>query len=324
MVNVEADALAGPLLAEKARRAGVVYSLAWGDQPALICEHVDWARACGFTVVAAGKGTRYEPHYHRSNPDNVWDILDKYLNITDRKSINPKMFNSFVDGTKSGIEMSAVCNATGLVPQSNGLGFPPASRFELAEVCKPRAAGGTLEKGGVTEVVSSVYRDGRDVPHHLALGTYVVIEGETDYARQCFTEYAMLPDSTGRYAALYRPIHMIGLELGISIASVALGGEPTGAPTGFRSDVVATAKRALKAGEVLDGEGGFCVWGRQVPAEQSLADGQLPLGLAQNVKLKRDIAEGAALKWSDVAYDPADAAVKIRREMEAAYGRQAA
>jgi predicted homoserine dehydrogenase-like protein len=324
MVNVEADALAGPLLAEKARRAGVVYSLAWGDQPALICEHVDWARACGFTVVAAGKGTRYEPHYHRSNPDNVWDILDKYLNITDRKSINPKMFNSFVDGTKSGIEMSAVCNATGLVPQSNGLGFPPASRFDLAEVCKPRAAGGTLEKGGVTEVVSSVYRDGRDVPHHLALGTYVVIEGETDYARQCFTEYAMLPDSTGRYAALYRPIHMIGLELGISIASVALGGEPTGAPTGFRSDVVATAKRALKAGEVLDGEGGFCVWGRQVPAEQSLADGQLPLGLAQNVKLKRDIAEGAALKWSDVAYDPADAAVKIRREMEAAYGRQAA
>ena len=129
MVNVEADALAGPLLARKARAANVVYSLAWGDQPALICEHVDWARAAGFKVIAAGKGTRYEPHYHRSNPDNVWDILDKYLNITDRKSINPKMFNSFVDGTKSGIEMTAVCNATGLVPQSEGLGFPPATRL---------------------------------------------------------------------------------------------------------------------------------------------------------------------------------------------------
>jgi predicted homoserine dehydrogenase-like protein len=319
MVNVEADALAGPLLAEKARRAGVVYSLAWGDQPALICEHVDWARTCGFTVVAAGKGTRYEPHYHRSNPDNVWDILDKYLNITDRKSINPKMFNSFVDGTKSGIEMTAVCNATGLVPQSEGLGFPPATRFELAEVCKPKADGGTLEKAGVTEVTSSVYRDGRDVPHHLALGTYVVIEGESDYARQCFKEYAMLPDRSGRYAALYRPIHMIGLELGVSIASAVLRGEPTGCPTGFRSDVVATAKRNLKAGEVLDGEGGFCLWGRQVPAKVSLRDGLLPLGLAQNVKLKRDIAEGEALKWTDVAYDPADAAVKIRREMEAVY-----
>jgi len=322
MVNVEADALAGPLLAERARRAGVVYSLAWGDQPALICEHVDWARACGFTVVAAGKGTRYEPHYHQSNPDNVWDILDRYLNITDRKSINPKMFNSFVDGTKSGIEMTAVCNATGLVPQSGGLSFPPASRFELAEVCKPRSAGGALEQAGVTEVVSSVYRDGRDVPHHLALGTYVTIEGESDYARQCFKEYAMLPDRSGKYAALYRPIHMIGLELGVSIASVALRGEPTGRPTGFRSDVVATAKRALKAGEVLDGEGGFCVWGRQVPAELSLAQSLLPLGLAQNVKLTRDVAEGAALKWSDVAHDPADAAVRIRREMEALFGGQ--
>jgi predicted homoserine dehydrogenase-like protein len=273
-------------------------------------------------VVAAGKGTRYEPHYHQSNPDTVWEILDKYLNISDRKSINPKMFNSFVDGTKSAIEMTAVCNATGLVPQSGGLAFPPASRFELAEVCKPKSAGGTLEKDGVTEVVSSVYRDGRDVPHHLALGTYVVIEGETDYARQCFKEYAMLPDQSGRYAALYRPIHMIGLELGISVASAALRKEPTGAPTGFRSDVVAVAKRNLKQGEILDGEGGFCVWGRQMPAERSLAEGWLPLGLAQNVKLNRDVAAGTPLRWSDVAYDPKDLAVKLRREMEVAFGRR--
>jgi len=323
MVNVEADALAGPMLAQRAKAAGVVYSLAWGDQPALICEHVDWARAAGFKVVAAGKGTRYEPHYHKSNPDNVWDILDKYLNITDRKSINPKMFNSFVDGTKSGIEMTAVCNATGLVPQSGGLRFPPATRFELAEICKPRSDDGTLEKAGVTEVTSSVYRDGRDVPHHLALGTYVVIEGETEYARRCFKEYAMLPDRSGKYAALYRPIHMIGLELGISVASAALRQEPTGAPTGFRSDVVATAKRALKAGEILDGEGGFCVWGRQTPAALSLAEGLLPLGLAHNVKLKGAIAEGAALRWDDVEIDVTDEAVKVRREMEKVFGPDA-
>ncbi|MDP2409882.1 MAG: flagellar biosynthesis protein FlgA [Pseudolabrys sp.] len=320
MVNVEADAVAGPLLARRALDAGVVYSLAWGDQPALICEHVDWARAAGFKVICAGKGTRYEPHYHQSNPDNVWDILDRYLAITDRNSINPKMFNSFVDGTKSGIEMTAVCNATGLVPQSGGLSFPPATRFELAEICKPKGEGGVLEKAGVTEVTSSVYRDGRDVPHHLALGTYVVIEGETDYARRCFKEYAMLPDSGGKYAALYRPIHMIGLELGISVASCALRHEPTGAPTGFRSDVVATAKRPLKAGEILDGEGGFCVWGKQTPAGVSLAGEMLPLGLAHDVKLLRDIPEGGALKWSDVAFDPDDVAVKVRREMETAFG----
>jgi predicted homoserine dehydrogenase-like protein len=322
MVNVEADAVAGPLLARRAREAGVVYSLAWGDQPALICEHVDWARACGFTVIAAGKGTRYEPSYHASTPDNVWDILDKYLRIEDRASINPKMFNSFVDGTKSGIEMTAVCNATGLVPQSEGLGFPPATRFELADVCKPASEGGTLEKAGVTEVVSSVYRDGSDVPHHLALGTYVVIEGDSEYARRCFKEYAMLPDRGGRYAALYRPIHMIGLELGISVASAALRREPTGAPTGFRSDVVATAKRDLKAGEMLDGEGGFCVWGRQTPADRSLDLGLLPLGLAHRVRLKGDIACGQPLRWADVDYDPDDFAVKTRREMETAFGRR--
>ena len=321
MVNVEADAVAGPLLARKAAGKGVVYSLAWGDQPALICEHVDWARAAGFKVICAGKGTRYEPHYHQSNPDTVWDILDKYLQIKDRNSINPKMFNSFIDGTKSGIEMTAVCNATGLLPQSDGLGFPPATRFELADICKPRAEGGTLEKAGVTEVTSSVYRDGKDVPHHLALGTYVVFEGETDYARRCFKEYAMLPDQSGKYAALYRPIHMIGLELGISVASAALRHEPTGAPTGFRSDVVATAKRDLKAGEMLDGEGGFCVWGKQTPASVSLERQLLPLGLAHNVKLNRDVRQGDALKWSDVAYDSNDTAVKVRREMEAAFGR---
>jgi predicted homoserine dehydrogenase-like protein len=322
MVNVEADALAGPLLARRAKEAGVVYSLAWGDQPALICEHVDWARTCGFTVVAAGKGTRYEPSYHASTPDTVWEILDKYLRIEDRSSINPKMFNSFVDGTKSGIEMTAVCNATGLMPQSGGLTFPPASRFELADVCKPATAGGALEAAGVTEVVSSVNRDGSDVPHHLAMGTYVVFEGDNEYARRCFKEYHLLPDRSGRYAALYRPVHMIGLELGISVASAALRREATGAPTGFRSDVVATAKRDLRKGEVLDGEGGFCVWGRQTPAARSLDDGLLPLGLAHNVRLNHDIAAGQALRWTDVAYDPNDVAVKVRREMETAFGRR--
>jgi predicted homoserine dehydrogenase-like protein len=319
MVNVEADALAGPLLARKAREAGVVYSLAWGDQPALICEHVDWARACGLQVVAAGKGTRYHPTYHQSTPDTVWDILDKYIKIKDRNSINPKMFNSFIDGTKSGIEMSAVCNATGLQAQSEGLSFPSATRFEHAEICKPRSAGGVLEKAGVTEVTSSLYRDGADVPQSLVMGTYVVFESDSAYTRECFREYSMLPDSTGKYASLYRPIHMIGLELGVSVASAALRKEPTGSPIAFNADVVATAKRMLKAGETLDGEGGFCVWGKQTPADNSLQHGYLPLGLAHHVRLKSDIAEGQRIKWSDVEYDADDLAVRVRREMETAF-----
>jgi predicted homoserine dehydrogenase-like protein len=153
------------------------------------------------------------------------------------------------------------------------------------------------------------------------MGTFVVFEGESDYAKRCFREYHLLPDKSGRYAALYRPVHMIGLELGISVASAALRNEPTGSPTGFRSDVVATAKRNLKSGEMLDGEGGFCVWGKQTPAEASLDAGFLPLGLAHNVKLKRDIAEGESVRWTDVDHDKNDTAVKIRREMEAAFGR---
>ena len=308
----------------RARRkaAGVVYSLAWGDQPALICEHVDWARTAGFKVVAAGKGTRYEPHYHQSNPDNVWDILDKYLKITDRKSINPKMFNSFVDGTKSGIEMTAVCNATGLVPQTDGLAFPPATRFELADVCKPKSAGGTLEKEGVTEVTSSVYRDGRDVPHHLAIGTYVVIEGETEYARRCFSEYAMLPDRSGRYAALYRPIHMIGLELGISVASAPRCARsrpacrPASAPTSSPPPSATSRRARCSTARAASASGAS----RRRPTLRS-SRAFLPLGLAQNVKLKRDVEEGERLKWTDVEYDPNDTAVRIRREMEAAFAR---
>lgn len=325
MVNVEADALAGPILARRAQQAGVVYSLAWGDQPALVCEHVDWAKAAGFKIVAAGKGTRYHPTYHQSTPDTVWDILSKYMKFKDedRGSINPKMFNSFVDGTKSGIEMTAICNATGLHSQTEGLSFPPASRFEHADICKPKSDGGVLEKKGVTEVTSSLNRDGSDVPHNLVMGTYVVFEAadDNDYSRRCFTEYSMLQDKTGQYAALYRPIHMIGLELGISVASAALRKEATGSPICFNSDVVATAKRDLKPGEMLDGEGGFCVWGKQTPADASLKQGYLPLGLSHNVKLKNPIKQGERLKWSDVEIDETDVAVSTRREMEAAFAR---
>jgi predicted homoserine dehydrogenase-like protein len=322
MVNVEADVVAGPLLAAKARAANVVYSLAWGDQPALICEHVDWARACGFEVVSAGKGTRYHPTFHQSTPDTVWENFGLSPEKAARGGMNPKMFNSFIDGTKSGIEMTAVCNATGLTPQPDGLSFPPSSVYDLARVCKPKSAGGALAMTGTTEVVSSLNRDRSKVENHLQMGTYVVVKADHDYVRHCAEEYHLLPDDTFEHIALYRPTHMIGLELGISVASAALRKEATGAATGFRSDVVATAKRDLKKGEMLDGEGGYCVWGKQTPAERSLDEGSLPLGLAHNVKLLRDVAAGDRLKWSDVAYDRDDSAVKVRREMEAAFGRR--
>ncbi len=175
MATVEADVVAGPLLARKAADAGVVYSLAYGDQPALICEHVDWARTAGFEVVCAGKGTRYHPDFHASTPEMVWANFGWDEETAAKSGANPKMFNSFIDGTKSAIEMTAVCNATGLLPQPAGLGFPPSSNTELAEVCKPATDGGTLAGDGTTEVVSSLNRDGSPVENHLQFGTYVVI-----------------------------------------------------------------------------------------------------------------------------------------------------
>jgi predicted homoserine dehydrogenase-like protein len=321
MVNVEADVLAGPLLARKAEQAGLVYSMAYGDQPSIVCEHVDWARACGFNVVAAGKGTRYLPRFHHSTPETVFENLPGLIDLKDRSSINPQMFNSFVDGTKSAIEMTAIANATGLKSQARGLSFPPASRSDLAEVLRPAAVGGTLEFSGVTECVSSLARDGSDVPQHLAHGTFVVVEAAQDssYTRDCIREYHMLPDSTGRYAALYRPIHFSGLELGISVAWAALMKQPTGVSRYFSADVAAIAKRALKQGETLDGEGGFCVWGRQTPAIVSMQEGYLPLGLAHGVQLIKDVVQGEPVRWADISYNANDPIVRVRREMERSF-----
>ena len=316
MVNVEADVLAGPLLAEEARAAGVVYSMAYGDQPALTAELVDWARACGFQVVAAGKGTKYLPGFHQSTPKTVWSNIGLDPEMAAKDGLNPQMFNSFVDGTKSAIEMAAIANACGLDAPADGLSFPPCGVDDLPHVLRPRADGGMLERAGMVEVIACDERDARPVFRDLRYGVYVVVEGPNDYAKLCFQQYGVKTDASGRFAALYRPVHLIGLELGISVLSAALRGEATGSPNAFRADVMATAKRDLAAGEVLDGEGGYCVYGKLAPAEASLQMGALPLGLAHNVRLKSPIAAGQVVRWDDVEIDAADPTVAIRRAME--------
>jgi predicted homoserine dehydrogenase-like protein len=316
MVNVEADVLAGPLLAEEARSAGVVYSMAYGDQPALTCELVDWARSCGFTVVAAGKGTKYLPAYHASTPDTVWDYYGLTAEQAAAAGMNSKMFNSFLDGTKSALEMAAIANACDLAPPRDGLGFPPCGMDDLAHVLRPRDEGGQLEHKGQVEVVSSLERDGRPVHKDLRWGVYVVLEAPNDYAAACFRQYGMNTDASGRYSAMYKPFHLIGLELNVSVLAAGLLGTPTGATRGFRGDVLATAKRDLAAGETLDGEGGATVWGKLVPAERSLAMGGLPIGLAHGVTLRRAIAAGESARWDDVQVDTADPSVRARRDME--------
>ncbi len=320
MVNVEADVLAGPLLADEARKAGVVYSLAYGDQPALTAEMVDWARATGFHVVAAGKGTKYLPAYHDVTPTEVWKHYGLTAGEAQSAGMNPQMFNSFLDGTKSAIEMAAIANATGLDVPAGGLAFPPCGVDDLPHVMRPRDKGGVLDRSGVVEVVSSLERDGRPVFRDLRWGVYVVLEAPNDYAADCFRQYGLKTDASGRYAAMYKPYHLIGLELNISVLSAALRNEPTGQPQDFRGDVAAVAKRDLHAGEMLDGEGGYTVWGKLMPAADSLKAGALPIGLAHRVKLTRDVAYGSVVRWSDVAVDAGNDTIVARRAMEARFG----
>ncbi len=317
MVNVEADVLAGPALAARAAKAGVVVSMAYGDQPALVCELVDTIRAMGLPVVAAGKGTKYLPRFHESTPDTVWGFYGLSPEDAAKGGMNPQMFNSFLDGTKSGIEMAAIANATGLEPPEDGLMFPPCGVQDLPHLLRPASEGGILPRKGVVEVISSLERDSRPVAGDLRWGVYATFEGETDYIRRCFGEYGVRTDDTGRYAALWRPYHLIGLELAVSVASVALRREPTGCSLEWRGDVAATAKRDLKAGEILDGEGGAMVWGKCIPASRALREDALPIGLAHGVRLLRDVPKGASLTKADVELDEASEAVTLRREMEA-------
>jgi predicted homoserine dehydrogenase-like protein len=315
MVNVEADALAGPLLKRRADEAGIVYSLAYGDQPALICEMVDWARAAGFSVVAAGKGTKYLSSYHSSTPDTVWQHYGLTAEDAAKGGMNAQMFNSFLDGTKSAIEMASVANATGLTAPT-GLRFPAVGVDDLARILIPKADGGILDTRGQVEVISSLERDTRPVFRDLRWGVYVTFAADSEYVARCFREYGLVTDPSGQYSSMYKPYHLIGLELGVTVASIGVRNESTGAPICWHGDVVATAKRDLAAGEMLDGEGGFTVYGKLFPAQESIALGGLPLGLAHGVKLLKPVKAGHAVSWNDVAFDANSTAVKFRREME--------
>lgn len=320
-VTVEADAFCGPLLAHKAREAGVIYSLAYGDQPALACELVDWARTCGFPIVAAGRGHKWLPQFRESTPDTVWDFWGVTAEQAKLGGMNPKMFNAFLDGSKPAIESTAIANATGLEAPDDGLTFPPASIDDIPTVMRPKSEGGILERKGVVEVVSSLKPDGTPVPYDIRKGVWVCIEAATEYIRRCFKEYQVVTDPSGRYMCSYTRWHLIGLELGVSVASVGLRGEPTGVATCFNADVIATAKRDLKPGEFLDGEGGYTVFGKLFPARKSLALGSLPLGLAHKLKLTRPVAKDQSLTWADVAVDESLSAYKLRKEMEALFAK---
>ena len=316
MVNVEADVLAGPSLSAEANSAEVVFSMAYGDQPSLTLEIIEWARASGFKVTAAGKGTKYMPEYHYSTPKTVWDHYGLTSDEAEKAGMNSKMFNSFLDGTKSSLEMSAIANASGLNVPNNGLLFPPCGMDDLASLLKEKNKGGILEKNEQVEVVSSLERDGRPVFKDLRWGVYAVLQAPNDYAASCFKQYGMNTDQSGEFSAMYKPFHLIGMELNTSIFSAALLKLPTGQTKYFKGDVVSVSKRNLKKGEKLDGEGGFTVWGKLIPASTSLNLQALPIGLANDMYLKNDIDKDKILTWNDVEFDKNNEIIRYRHQME--------
>ena len=316
MVNVEADVLAGPSLSAEANSAEVVFSMAYGDQPSLTLEIIEWARASGFKVTAAGKGTKYMPEYHYSTPKTVWDHYGLTSDEAEKAGMNSKMFNSFLDGTKSSLEMSAIANASGLNVPNNGLLFPPCGMDDLASLLKEKNKGGILEKNEQVEVVSSLERDGRPVFKDLRWGVYAVLQAPNDYAASCFKQYGMNTDQSGEFSAMYKPFHLIGMELNTSIFSAALLKLPTGQTKYFKGDVVSVSKRNLKKGEKLDGEGGFTVWGKLIPASTSLNLQALPIGLANDMYLKNDIDKDKILTWNDVEFDTNNEIIRYRHQME--------
>ena len=301
LVNVEADITCGKYLSDIAKENGVICSMAYGDQPSLIIEQIEWARLNGFSVVCAGKGTKYHPTFEYSTPDTVWGHYGLTKERAEKESgMNPKMFNSFLCGDKSAIEMCAVSNAANLKCPSNGLTFPPIGVYDIAKKLIPKQEGGLIDFDGQVEVISSIDLNKNDIPNDLRWGVYIVIKAKNEYVKNCFKDYGMVTDSSGNYSAIWRPYHYIGLELAQSIYSIALDNRATGYTKKYNADVASVAKKDLKVGEKLDGEGGFCARGKLISSQNSKNEMILPLGLTDNAILKKNINKDEIIKIGDV------------------------
>jgi homoserine dehydrogenase len=313
LVNVEADITCGKYLSDLAKENNVICSMAYGDQPSLILEQIEWARLNGFSVVCAGKGTKYHHTFEYSTPDTVWSHYGLTKERAEIESgMNPKMFNSFLCGDKSAIEMCAVSNAADLKCPKNGLTFPPIGVYDIAKKMIPKSEGGLLDFEGQVEVISSIDFEKKDIVNDLRWGVYIVIKAQNEYVKNCFKDYGMVTDASGNYSAIWRPYHYIGLELAQSIYSIALDNRATGLTKNYNADVASYAKKDLKKGDKLDGEGGFCARGRLITSEKSKREKILPLGLTDNAILIRDINKDDVIKLNDVDLNLPEDVVKAR------------
>jgi predicted homoserine dehydrogenase-like protein len=292
-MNIETDATVGPVLAFLARASGSVYTVGFGDEPAVLCEMVDFARVVGFEVVCAGKGKNNRLD-RTATPASVEEEARA-------RGMSARMLAAFIDGTKTMLEMTALANATGLGVDCPGMHGPEVDLAHLLEVLVPESRGGILQRSGVVE-----YAIGDVAP-----GVFLVVTTEDLFLRR---DLAYLRLGEGPDYLLYRPYHLASLELPLSIARAALDCEVTmqaqGAP---KVDCVAVAKRDLAPGEVLDGIGGETVYGRAEDAEGARALKHVPIGLVDGARVRRAVPKGEPLTEEDVVLDEGKVVVQLRR-----------
>ncbi len=304
LLNVETDVTVGPLLKRMADLAGVVYTGAAGDEPAATLELYQFAQALGLEIICAGKG--------KNNPLDRAATPDMLAAEARLKGAAPKMLCSFVDGTKTMVEMAALANATGLLPSRRGLHGPTTTVDQLARVFSLRDQGGILDRPGVVD-----YAIGNVAP-----GVFLVF---TSTLHVVVDELRYLKMGDGPNWALYRPYHLTSLETPLSVARAVLDGEATIAPScGLVAEVITVAKRRLRAGETIDGIGGFTVYGLVEHASIAHEEQLLPLGLAQGATLRRDLPPDTPLTYGDVSLDERQTVVQLRRLQDQWLGRPVA
>ena len=317
MVTVEADVSCGWILAREARRQGVVYTLAAGDQPVAIMELYDWANALGLDIVAVGRGTRRYPADRHGAPEQALTRLGYDTQAAERLRLNAQMYNSFRDGTKAQIEMCAVSNMTGLAPDRRGMHEPSAGLNELPNLFTSTQHGGVLEGAGVVDLANAVRPNGEaEVPENIADGVWAVVTSADTHVREDMCIHGTRVSADGLRMALFREYHLCGIETPLSIAQAALLGTSSGTPRQTpTSEVLAYAKRDLRPGDTLDGSGGRLVYGLIDRAEALRSEGVLPLGLAYGATVREAVAADQPIPLKAVEVRAGSFVERLRAEM---------
>ena len=294
MMNVEADVTIGPYLKHQADRLGVIYSVGAGDEPSSCMELIEFASALGYTIVSAGKG--------KNNPLNHDAVPDDYREEAARRNMNPRMLVEFVDGSKTMVEMCAIANATGLVPDVPGMHGPNADRDEMVKVLIPREDGGILSRKGVVD-----YTVGKGV----APGVFVIVEATHPRIVERMDD---LHIGRGPYYGFFRPYHLTSLEVPLTAARIVLYGRPDMVPLPVPvAEVCAVAKRDLAAGENFDAIGETCYRSFTITAAEARAGQAVPVGLLEGGRVLKPVKKGELLTSANAAPDPSTNLFRLRR-----------